>query len=135
MATFLFKTEPSDYSFADLERDGHVVWEGVSNATALIHLRNVKQGDTVAIYHTGNEKAVVGIAVVARGAYADPKLDDPRRVVVDLKPKAPLAHPVALATFRADAVLATTELVRISRLSVMPITAAHLARVLALAKG
>jgi len=129
---FLFKTEPDDYSFADLVRDGRVVWEGVRNPTALIHLRTVKKGDQVAIYHTGGEKRVVGLARVSRGAYADPKLDDPRRVVVDLAPVRELQQPVALATFRVDPVLRETELVRISRLSVMPLSAAQLARVLAL---
>lgn len=135
MSSFLFKTEPSDYAFADLVRDGRVVWEGVTNATALIHLRSVKKGDTVAIYHTGSEKAVVGLATVTRGSYADPKLEDPRRVVVDLKPQSALARAVTLATFRTDAVLRTTELVRNSRLSVMPLSDTHLARLLALAKG
>jgi predicted RNA-binding protein with PUA-like domain len=135
MASYLFKTEPSDFSFADLLRDRRVVWEGVTNAAALIHLRGVKQGDTVVVYHTGSEKSAVGLADVTRGAYPDPKAGDPRRVVVDLAPRTALAHPVAIATFRADAVLGTTELVRNSRLSVMPLSAAHLARLLALAKG
>lgn len=130
MAHWLFKTEPSEYSYADLVRDKHVVWEGVSNPTALGHLRAVKKGDVVAIYHTGNEKSVVGLAEVTRGAYPDPKLRDPKRVVVDLKPVRALAKPVPLADFRIDPVLKTTELVRISRLSVMPLTPAHFARVL-----
>ncbi len=135
MGAFLFKTEPSDYSFADMVRDGHVVWEGVTNATALIHLRTVRKGDTVVVYHTGAEKSAIGLATVTRGAYPDPRAGDPRRVVVDLAPKAPLRAPVPLAAFRADRVLATTELVRNSRLSVMPLSAPQLARVLALAKG
>ena len=135
VATYLFKTEPSEYSYFDLVRDKRAVWEGVTNATALIHLRTVKKGDTVVIYHTGSEKSAVGLATVTRGAYADPEAGDPRRVVVDLKPAAALQRPVPLATFRADAVLGTTELVRNSRLSVMPLTGAHVARVLALAKG
>ena len=129
-AYWLFKTEPSDYSFADLARDRRVVWEGVRNPTALGHLRAVKKGDVVAIYHTGSEKAVVGLAEVTRGAYPDPKLADPKRVVVDLKPVRALAAPVPLADFRVDPVLKSTELVRISRLSVMPLTPAHYARVL-----
>ncbi len=135
MSAWLFKTEPSDYSFADLLRDGRVVWEGVSNATALIHLRKVAKGDVVVVYHTGSEKRAVGLAVAASGAYADPKLGDPKRVVVDLKPGKALPEPVPLATFRADKVLATTDLVRISRLSIVPLTDAHLARLLALAKA
>ncbi len=135
VAAFLFKTEPTEYSYADLVRDKRAVWEGVSNALALIHLRGVAKGDTIVIYHTGNEKRAVGLATATRGAYADPKLGDPRRVVVDLKPARPFAAPVALATFKQDAVLRTTELVRISRLSVMPLTDAQLARLVALAQG
>jgi predicted RNA-binding protein with PUA-like domain len=135
MAHWLFKTEPSEYSYADLTRDKRVVWEGVSNATALIHLRAVRKGDTVIVYHSGKDKAAVGLAEVTRGAYADPKLSDPRRVVVDLKPVRAFAHPVPLADFRNDPVLETTELVRITRLSVMPLTPAHHARVLERAGG
>jgi len=134
MACFLFKTEPSAYAFADLVREKRTVWEGVANAVALKHLRTVEKGDTVLIYHTGDEKAVVGIARAVSNPYADPKLDDPRRVVVDIAPLRALQQPVALATFRADPVLATTELVRISRLSVMPLTAVHLARIEKLAE-
>ena len=133
MAAWLFKTEPSDYAFTDLVRDKRVVWEGVSNALALIHLRGVRKGDVVVIYHTGAEKRAVGLAVATGEPYADPKLGDPRRVVVDLKPGKALPSPVALATFKTDTVLRTTELVRNSRLSVMPLTDAHLARVVQLA--
>ena len=135
MPNFLFKTEPSEYSFSDLVRDKRTTWEGVSNALALIHLRSVKKGDTIVIYHSGPEKQAVGIAVASRGAYADPAADDERRVVVDLEPQRALASPVPLATFRRDPVLCATELVRISRLSVMPLTDAQFARVLALAKA
>jgi len=130
MAHWLFKTEPSDYSFADLVRDRRVVWEGVSAPAALIHLRGVKKGDQVVVYHTGDEKAAVGLAEVTRGSYEDPKLGNPKRVVVDLKPVRALANAVPLADFRTDPVLKTTELVRISRLSVVPLTPAHFARVL-----
>jgi predicted RNA-binding protein with PUA-like domain len=130
MAHWLFKTEPSEYSYADLARDKRVVWEGVSNNTALIHLRAVKKGDTVVIYHSGKDKAAIGLAEVTRGAYADPRLGDAKRVVVDLKPVRAFPAPVPLADFRSDAVLKTTELVRISRLSVMPLTAGQHARVL-----
>lgn len=133
MAAWLFKTEPSDYAFADLVHDKRAVWEGVSNALALIHLRGVRKGDVVVIYHTGAEKRAVGLAVAAGDPYADPKLADPKRVVVDLKPGKALPSPVALATFKTDTVLRSTELVRNSRLSVMPLTDAHLARVVQLA--
>jgi predicted RNA-binding protein with PUA-like domain len=130
MAQWLFKTEPSEYSYADLARDKRVVWEGVSSNAALLHLRAVKKGDTVVVYHSGKDKAAVGLAEVTRGAYPDPKLGEPKRVVVDLKPVRAFTTPVPLADFRVDPVLKTTELVRISRLSVMPLTPAHLARVL-----
>jgi predicted RNA-binding protein with PUA-like domain len=133
MAIFLFKTEPSDYAFSDLLRDKRVVWEGVSNALALQHLRTAKKGDTVVIYHTGSEKRAVGLATVTKAAYADPKLDDERRAVVDLKPVRALARPVALSEFKTDPVLKATELVRISRLSVMPLTEPQLQKLLALA--
>ncbi len=133
MAAWLFKTEPSDYAFADLARDKRVVWEGVSNALALIHLRKVKKGDVVVIYHTGAEKRAVGLAVASGDPYADPKLKDPKRAVVDLAPGQALPAPVSLATFKTDALLKATELVRNSRLSVMPLTEAQLARVLQLA--
>jgi len=132
MSHWLFKTEPSEYSYADLARDKRAVWEGVSNALALIHLRNVRAGDSVVLYHTGGEKAAVGLARVARGPYPDPRLGDPRRVVVDLVPDRAFAHAVPLDAFRADRLLATTELVRISRLSVMPLPPAAFERVLAL---
>lgn len=135
MPTFLFKTEPSEYSFADLVRDKRATWEGVSNALALIHLRSVKKGDTIVIYHTGAEKRAVGLAVAVRGAYPDPNADDGKHVVVDLKSVRALPEPVTLAVFKRDPVLCATELVRLSRLSVMPITDAQLARVLALAKA
>ena len=133
MPAFLFKTEPSDYGWANLVRDKGVVWEGVSNALALIHLRTAKKGDTVVIYHTGAEKRAVGFATVTKAAYADPALGDARRVVVDLKPAREFPEPVALTTFKTDTVLRSCELVRNSRLSVMPLSDAHVARLRELA--
>ena len=135
MAAFLFKTEPSDYAFADLVREKRVVWEGVSNNTALIHLRGVKKGDTVVIYHTGAEKSAVGLATVTKGPYPDPSLGDEKRVVVDLKPDAALAKSISLSIFKTDTVLRSTELVRNSRLSVMPLSAEHLRRLMELASA
>jgi predicted RNA-binding protein with PUA-like domain len=84
---WLFKTEPSSYSFAQLERDGRTTWDGVANALARKHLRAVARGDRILVYHTGDEKAVVGIAEAVSDAYADPKArGDTRAVVVDLAP-------------------------------------------------
>ena len=84
MARFLVKTEPSTYSYADLERDKRTVWDGVSNPVALKHLATIRKGDTVVVYHTGDEKQAVGLAVAASDAYPDPKLKNPKRPVVDL---------------------------------------------------
>ena len=130
MAIFLFKTEPSTYSFDDLVRDKTTVWDGVANAVALKYLRTIKKGDTIVIYHTGDEKQVVGLATADSDPFPDPKLDDPKRVVVRLKAGRAFPFPVPLSTFRTDAVLKTTELVRLPRLSVMPLTEAHHERLL-----
>jgi predicted RNA-binding protein with PUA-like domain len=130
MAHFLFKTEPSTFSFADLVRDRATVWDGVSNAAALLHLKTIRKGDTIAIYHTGSEKQVVGLATADSDAFPDPELKDPKRLVVRLKAGKALATPVTLADFRADPVLAKTELVRFTRLSILPLTAAQWARLL-----
>ena len=112
MQCFLFKTEPGDYGFADLVRDRRTVWEGVSNPLALKHLRSVKQGDTVLIYHTGAEKSVVGVARAASSPIPVPSSAIPSEVVVDLTPVRAFPRPVPLSTFRTDAVLRDTELVR-----------------------
>ena len=135
MAAWLFKTEPSAFSYDDLVKQKSARWDGVKNPTALIHLRNVKQGDTVVIYHTGNEKRAVGLAKVVRAPYPDPAAGDPKLVVVDLAPAGALAAPVPLAAFRADPLLADSDLIRITRLSILPLTAAQLARVRALGRA
>jgi predicted RNA-binding protein with PUA-like domain len=123
MAYWILKTEPSTYAFADLERDGRTVWDGVSNAQALIHLRAMQPGDEALIYHSGDERAVVGLARIASAAYPDPQLDDPKRAVVDVEVVRPLAQRVTLATIKADARFAQLALVRHSRLSVAPVSA------------
>src|SRR5262245_55377174 len=133
MARFLVKTEPSTYSFADLLRDKRTVWDGVSNPVALRHLATIKKGDTVVVYHTGDEKQAVGLAVAASDPYPDPKLKDPKRPVVDLAPDKPLPQAVTLAQVKADAVLKGTELARLPRLSVMPFSEAQYRRLLELA--
>jgi predicted RNA-binding protein with PUA-like domain len=132
---WLFKTEPSTYSFDQLERDGRATWDGVRNPTALRHLRDIGAGDEVLIYHTGDEKAVVGIAKVVKGAYPDSKAGDPRLVVVDVTPVRRLKTPVPLARVKADPFFADFALVRISRLSVMPVSAPQWKRLLALSAG
>jgi predicted RNA-binding protein with PUA-like domain len=119
---WLLKTEPSTYSYADLERDKHAVWDGVSNPLALKHLRAMKRGDLAFIYHTGDEKQIVGVAEVTRDAYPDPKEDNPRLVVVDLEPRERLARAITLAGIKARAEYQDFELVRMGRLSVMPVS-------------
>ena len=131
---WLLKTEPTAYSWPQLERDGRAVWDGVKNALALGHLAAVEEGDEALVYHTGDEKAAVGIAQVVRGAYPDPKQKDPRLVVVDLRPLRALAHPVRLADMRANRKLAGFDLLRLPRLSVMPVSAAQWAAIMEMAK-
>lgn len=119
---WLIKTEPSAYGYDDLEREGRATWDGVSNPVALKHLRSMKVGDAVLVYHTGDERAAVGTARVVRAAYPDPKGKDPRLVVVDVEPTGRLARPVPLAEIRAMPAFADSPLVRQGRLSVVPLT-------------
>ena len=119
MAYWLFKQEPSVYSYLQLEQEGGTVWDGVSNNLALKHLRNVKKGDKALFYHTGEEKQAVGTMEISSEPYADPK--DKSLVVVDVKPAGKLARPVTLSAIKKDPVFSNWELVRISRLSVMPV--------------
>jgi predicted RNA-binding protein with PUA-like domain len=132
---WLFKTEPSAYSFDQLVRDRRTVWDGVKNALALRNLRAVAKGDEVLVYHTGDEKAAVGIARVVRGAFPDPDATDPRLVVVELAADRPLPQAVTLAAMRANRALAGFDLLRLPRLSVMPVSAAQWAEILRMAKG
>lgn len=119
MAYWLFKQEPSTYNYSQLEKDGRTVWDGVANNLALKYLRTVKRGDRAIFYHTGDEKQAVGIMEIVSDPYTDPK--DKSLVVVDVKPAGRLAKPVTLAQIKADPAFAEWELVRISRLSVMPV--------------
>jgi predicted RNA-binding protein with PUA-like domain len=119
---WLFKTDPETYSFEDLLRKkGGDVWDGVKNAVALKHLRAVSEGDRVLIYHTGDEKAIVGLARVTRSSYVDPKSDDPKLVVVDVVAERVVPRHVPLSDIKADPKYAEFDLVRIGRLSVMPV--------------
>jgi predicted RNA-binding protein with PUA-like domain len=122
---WLLKTEPSTYSYVDLERDKRTVWDGVTNPLALKHLRAMKKGDLAFIYHTGAEKQIVGIARVVSDAYPDPRQKDTKLVVVDLKPCEKLPKPVSLADVKARREFADFDLVRIGRLSVMPVSGAR----------
>jgi predicted RNA-binding protein with PUA-like domain len=132
---WLLKTEPSTYSFQDLEREGHTTWDGVSNPVALRHLGGMQKGDQVFIYHTGAEKAIVGIARITRAAYPDPGLREPKRVVVDLEPVRAVRRAVTLAQVKADKQFSDFALVRIPRLSVMPVTGGQWKALLEMAGG
>lgn len=121
MARWLLKTEPDTYSFDQLVKDTKTTWDGVANATALKHIRSMKKGDVALIYHTGDEKAAVGIAEVTSDPYADPNQDDDKLVVVDLKPRKKLPRPVTLAQIKADPAFEGWDLLRIGRLSVVPV--------------
>ena len=120
---WIVKTEPSTYSYDDLARQKTAVWDGVKNNLALKHLRQMKPGDRVLVYHTGDEKAVVGVAQVRSDAYPDPKYKDPKLVVVDLKAEERLPRPVPLAQIKQDRAFTDLGLVRMGRLSVMPASA------------
>jgi predicted RNA-binding protein with PUA-like domain len=133
MALWLVKEEPEHYGYDQLERDRRTVWAGVRNPLAQKHLRTIRKGDRIFYYHTGKEKAVVAIARALGDAYPDP--DGGTLFVVDLAPEKKLPRPVTLAEIKADAAFAGFPLVRMSRLSVMPVSDAEWARIEALAKG
>jgi predicted RNA-binding protein with PUA-like domain len=131
---WLVKEEPTHYGFDEFVKDRKAVWSGVRNALAQRHLRSIKKGDRVFYYHTGDEKAVVGIAKATSSAYPDPEDTTGKYVAVDLVPVARLARPVTLAEIKADPAFADFPLVRISRLSVMPVTDAEWSRIEGLAR-
>lgn len=118
---WLLKTEPGDYSYDDLETDLGTVWDGVGNNLALIHMREVREGDQALIYHTGRERSVVGVARVTSDPYPDPELDDPKRVVFDIEPDRRLEEPVTLSSIKERPEFSDWELVKNPRLSVMPV--------------
>jgi predicted RNA-binding protein with PUA-like domain len=119
---WLFKEEPSSYNFDELVKDKKAVWSGVKNPVAQKHLHAVKRGDRIFYYHTGDEKAVVGIAKALGDAYPDPSDPTGRAAVVDVGPVGRLSRPVTLREIKADARFKTFPLVRVSRLSVMPVS-------------
>ncbi|MGH9411578.1 MAG: EVE domain-containing protein [Vicinamibacterales bacterium] len=119
---WLFKEEPTHYNFDDLVRDGHTSWTGVRNPVAQKHLRAVKKGDRIFFYHTGDEKAVVGICRAADNAYPDPADKTGKLYAVDVEPVKKLKAPVTLASIKADGRFASMPLTRVPRLSVMPVS-------------
>jgi predicted RNA-binding protein with PUA-like domain len=121
MTYWLFKQEPSTYSYSLLEKDGRTVWDGVANNLALRHLRSVKKGDRALFYHTGDERRAVGVMEIASDPYPNPMEKDESLAVVDVKPAGRLKKPVTLEQIKGDSAFAKWELVKISRLSVMPV--------------
>jgi predicted RNA-binding protein with PUA-like domain len=134
MAHWLLKSEPDVYSFDDLVKDKKTVWDGVANNTALKHIRSIVKGDTAVIYHTGDERSAIGLAEVVTGPYPDPAGDDPKAVVFDLKAGKKFTRPVTLAEIKADPQFAGWDLVRLGRLSVVPVPPKMWAHLLKLAE-
>jgi predicted RNA-binding protein with PUA-like domain len=132
---WLFKTEPSSYAYDQLERDGKTVWDGVKNPVARKHIAAVRRGDQVLIYHTGDEKAVIGLAKATSDGYPDPKQKDDKAAVVDLMPVRRLARPVTLFALKQLASLQQFPLVRLPRLSAMPVSAAEWKEIERLSRG
>ena len=132
MAYWLFKQEPSVYRYSQLQNEGRTVWDGVANNVAQKNLRSVRKGDQAFFYHTGSEKQIVGIMSMLTDAYSDPKSQD--MFVVDVKPLRVLSKPVPLADIKADPFFSDWELVRISRLSIMPVPALIWNRILAMSE-
>jgi predicted RNA-binding protein with PUA-like domain len=135
VAFWLLKTEPTCYSWPDLERDKKTVWDGVTNALALKNLRTIKKGDEAFIYHTGDERSVIGIARVVSNPYPDPKEEDDRLAVVDLKIERKLAQPVSLSDIKADKAFAGWDFLRLGRLSVVGVPPALWERIIELSKA
>lgn len=133
-AKWLLKSDPEHYSFSDLERDGQTVWDGISNNLALKNLRNVHRRDLVMVYHTGEERAVVGLAEAVSDPYPDPQQKDARLAVINLRAKEKLARPMPLDEIKKSSALKDFDLVRLPRLSVMPISDDQWNTILAMAR-
>lgn len=129
MPLWLFKEEPGHYPFAQLMSDGSTVWDGVSNHLALKYLRQVKKGDRIFFYHTGKEKAVVGIMRARCDARETPIPDEPRRVLIEVEPVEMLPNPVPLSKIKEDLLLADWELVKLPRLSILPVSESQWQRI------
>jgi predicted RNA-binding protein with PUA-like domain len=130
---WILKTDSDTYAFDQLERDGHTVWDGVTNALALKHIRSMAPGDSAFIYHSGERKELVGLARITSAPYPDPKRNDPKIVVVEVEAGLRLPNPVSLATIKADPAFAALGLVRMSRLSVIPVPPAQWKKLLGMA--
>ncbi len=134
MKRWLIKGEPDDYGAAELEREGRTTWDGIRNPTAQQNLRAMTAGDALLVYHSGKEKAIVATARVVKAAYPDPKDKSGKLVAVQIEFDAWLPNPVPLAAIKADPFFADFDLVRISRLSVMPVSGTQWKRVMTMSK-
>jgi predicted RNA-binding protein with PUA-like domain len=132
VAYWILKTDADTYPFDQLERERRTVWDGVTNALALKHIRSMAPGDRALIYHSNVGKEVVGLARIVSAPYPDPKRKDPKLVVVDLEADRRLPKPVTLASVKADPAFADLGLVRMSRLSVIPVPADQWQKLLAM---
>jgi predicted RNA-binding protein with PUA-like domain len=132
MNHWLVKSEPETYSWADLVREGRTAWTGIRSFAARLHLRAMKKGDRAFFYHSGGERAVVGVARVVRESYPDPTAKEGEWSAVDLAPEKALVKPVSLAQIKADKILQDMPLVKITRLSVSPLTEKQFNRLLEL---
>jgi predicted RNA-binding protein with PUA-like domain len=134
MAYWLLKSEPHKYSWDDMLKDGRTHWNGVRNHQAAINLKAMKVEDRAFFYHSNEGKECVGIVKIVREAYLDPSDEAGRFVMVDVAPVEPLAKPVTLAQMKANSKLAELALIRQSRLSVVPVSAAHWKIIMGMAK-
>lgn len=134
MNYWLVKQEPSSYSFEDFQKEGRTDWTGVRNYQARNNLSAMKKGDKVFFYHSGSEKSVVGLAKVTKAAYQDPTTDDSAWVAVEIEAGKPLKKPVSLADIKSSARLKDIALLKLSRLSVVPITKAEFDEIIAMSK-
>ena len=119
---WLLKEEPNKYSYNDLVKDKKTIWDGVGNNLALKNIRNISKGDQAFFYHTGKEKSIIGIVEVTKNSYSDPKKEDIRFVVFDVEPVKKLKRAVSLKEIKSNSIFKEFDLVRIPRLSVMPVT-------------
>ena len=133
MNYWLLKSDPGDYSYDDLAKDGKAVWDGVTNNLALQNLRKIKKGDLLLIYHTGDEKAIVGLAIAASNPYHDPNGDNEKLTIIDIKAKKQVKRPVTLSDIKQRPEFAEFPLVRLPRLSVMPVGESEYKRLVELA--
>ena len=133
MAYWLLKSEPIEYSYDNLEQDGRSVWNGVKNPLALKYIRTMQPTDQALIYHTGKERQVVGVAEIVTLPYPDPALDNPLRVVVDVRAVRSLPQPVTLAQIKQSGNFTDFDLIRLPRLSVVPVPTQYWQQILQLA--